>query len=116
MGHYRSEMACDRCGNMRCTCPRTPTPVQWLIDTDGVVMTTAEHDKKHSMVKSKFGPIQGTPLIRRMRFTLYPTKEDAALAVPNWLREQIAGVNARIAECQEVLADLEAKLAELEIK
>ena len=34
MGHYASEMCCNKCGNCRCTCPSKPQPVKgaWVFD------------------------------------------------------------------------------------
>ena len=31
MGHYYSEMCCDDCGNLPCTCPPKPRPKEWVI-------------------------------------------------------------------------------------
>lgn len=45
MGHYRSEMACDTCGNMICTCPKKPDPPQghlWVVGFDNKVVTLAQ--------------------------------------------------------------------------
>lgn len=89
MGHYRSEMRCDRCEKHPCTCPRTPEPVRWLIDSDDEILTTVDYDKKHATVQTKYGPIPGLPLMQRMNMKLYDKKEEAEAALPIVLSAQI---------------------------
>lgn len=40
MGHYRSEMSCERCGEPRCVCPRKPDKpdVRWVVASDFEVL------------------------------------------------------------------------------
>jgi hypothetical protein len=51
MGHYASEMQCDKCGNLRCTCPRDleQTDTYFYVDDDFTVMTGEEYVKKHKI-------------------------------------------------------------------
>ena len=113
MGHYRSEMWCNTCGNHPCTCPRQPEPVRWLIDTDDTVMTTEEHDKKYASVQTKYGPIPGSPMLRRMSMTLYPTKAAAEAAIPALLAEEIATREKDIRARQVELKKRQMKLRRL---
>jgi hypothetical protein len=43
MGHYAAEMQCDKCGNLRCTCPPPPDKTQnhWVVG-DGYTVLQAQ--------------------------------------------------------------------------
>ena len=49
MGHYYSEMCCDRCGALPCACPKPPEPVYNLDDyvIDGLKIVTIREFKEY---------------------------------------------------------------------
>ena len=51
MGHYRSEMMCNKCGDVRCSCPPKKEDVEgemWVVDALYNIMTGAEFRKTHN--------------------------------------------------------------------
>jgi hypothetical protein len=113
MGHYRCDMWCNTCSNHPCTCTPKPEPVQWLVDDDDTVMTTAAFDLKYASIKTKYGPIPGSPMLRRMGMTLYPTKAAAEVAIPALLAAEIATREKDIRARQVELKKRQMKLRRL---
>ena len=79
MGHYASEMMCDRCGFTRCQCALLPPPpnTNWIVDNDYSVIQVCDFDVKYARVQTKYGPIDGMPMARRMGRTEFETKQGA---------------------------------------
>lgn len=104
MGHYYSEMMCEKCGNVRCTCPPKPSKQEkgWIVDDNFTVITVKEFDEKHRYQKLKYGYIEINPLLSRMDRKIHTTRKAA---------EQAAAVQceACITRLQEQLDDLRAR-------
>jgi hypothetical protein len=76
MGHYASEMMCDKCGNVRCTCPVEKSKPQkgWYITPDFRVITVEEADAEFT---ATFGP-RALFSFRKTR-KLHRTREEAEI-------------------------------------
>jgi hypothetical protein len=87
--------------------------VQWLVDDDDVVMTTAAFDLKYASIKTKYGPIPGSPMLKRMGMKLYPSKAAAEAAIPALLTEEIEHRAKNIRALQVELKKRQMKLRRL---
>jgi hypothetical protein len=74
MGHYASEMQCDDCGNIRCTCTREEKiDTRWVIDEETeTVMQVFEFDKAKATAA-----MPGYGMLLRMSLEYFDTKEEA---------------------------------------
>lgn len=84
MGHYLSEMMCDRCGCARCVCPPKPdkTLDHWVLD-NGIPIKARDYEKKRGWMS-------------RMYQKHYPTKEEAIIGAEAWRLKEIEGTKAHI--------------------
>lgn len=80
MGHYYAEMACEKCGNIRCWCPmeRQEPNLNWMVDSsDMTILTVDDFDKKYNSYDTKYGKMPGMPLLRRMGCDYFKHRSDA---------------------------------------
>jgi hypothetical protein len=81
MGHYAAEMMCDRCGNVRCTCPPAPKKPNgnFIVTNDFRVVTIDEFDAdpaNHSTPTS-YGPVAMNPELYRVGKEEFKRRADA---------------------------------------
>lgn len=78
MGHYYADMACSRCGYVRCQCPpKPPAPSKWYINKD-------------------FVAAQVLPMVYFTGAPTFLSKEEAEAAIPDLIREKISELEAEI--------------------
>ena len=75
MGHYASEMQCDKCGKLRCICPPSVrNETGWIVNTNFSVSTLEDFDREHSSIKTKWGRMPINPLLYRAGEKIYKTR------------------------------------------
>lgn len=115
MGHYASEMMCDKCGYVSCRCVPVDKSNLWMVDgTDFAVMQVKTFDEKYRYIRSERGTvIPGTPELRRFGCTLFDSYEEAMAHREVVADQQIerAVKNAALAEIE--LARVKAKKAKI---
>jgi len=81
MGHYASEMMCDRCWNLRCTCsPKKEKPnTNWIVKNDFTVQRICDFDAdpENNTMKMRYGAIPYNPVMRRVGAKEFKRREDA---------------------------------------
>jgi hypothetical protein len=78
MGHYYADMACSRCGFVRCQCPpKPPEPAKWFINKDFVAEKTR-------------------PMVYFSGVRIFNTKDECEAAIPDYIREKINELEAEI--------------------
>jgi hypothetical protein len=102
MGHYASEMMCNRCGQCRCTCPAAPDAKldKWVVDTDYSVLSAREFDAKHgyrTFFDMRLPDKTVGPMLRMCR-EHFDTKEQAQQHARALLDQRIAKSEAQTAE------------------
>lgn len=116
MGHYRSEMICNTCDQHPCICPQKPAPVLWLIDDDFSPITTIDFDKKYGTRQTKYGPVSALPLFKRVGKPTFATREEALLAIPEKLAEEIAAIDRHVKSLKLSMKKYQLKLKHLQAK
>jgi hypothetical protein len=90
MGHYASEIMCEKCGSIRCACPKTPdkTLDKWIV--------------------YNFSPRPASEMSfpQRMLATLYDTQEQAAAAIPALLDARIKAQELELMRLQQMRSAL----------
>lgn len=72
MGHYRVDMACDICGEMRCACPPAPEkPNKNFIVTDDYRVVTVDEFDAECVQLGRY------PMLERMGKTEFKKRADA---------------------------------------
>jgi len=77
MGHYASEMMCNKCGELRCVCSYASEDDKWLVDSDLTVMKVKDHDKLYAYTTNGRTVTPGNASLRRWKSELFDTKEEA---------------------------------------
>lgn len=105
MGHYYAEMACPQCRKVRCTCPLEPDPTRfkWIVDEDLKPIQICDFDEKHRR-QGRWGRVAGAPLLLRLGWLSFDTKEEAEEHAKVLLDEKIAELERNIAEAKLNLA------------
>lgn len=91
MGHYAVDMQCDKCGNLRCTCPlpEDKTLHHWVVGDDFEVMTVEQFLSK-----------------------VHPASRMRALVMKRYARRSVAEKAARL-RCEAAVDEARARLLEL---
>lgn len=106
MGHYYSEMCCEKCGSIRCTCPPPPKPVyndgHFVIV--GLEIQTIKKFKETWGVREMFGTKIRTMnweigMHNRAIYTTLPAAEKALLKV---VRKEIQETQKRLKSLQKL--------------
>ena len=81
MGHYYADLACDKCGNIRCTCPpkKEKPNRNWIVKHNFTVQRVVDFDAdpKNTATQTKYGPIPQNPLLLRLGKKEFKTREEA---------------------------------------
>lgn len=112
MGHYASEMMCDRCRQCRCSCPAKPdaTLNQWVVDNDYSVLQAKDFDVKHGFLPVPGGKLRDIAAgrMRRIGRKHFDTKEQAQQHALEQLDTRIAASETHTAELRKRRQDLQA--------
>lgn len=102
MGHYRAEMICDTCQQMRCTCPRKPDPSEkhWVISDDYQIMTALDFQTANNE--------SGMGFWRRMTRSQFKSKKAAHAHALVQVQEATDSAHAALAELTTINAKLRA--------
>lgn len=107
MGHYAAEMQCDKCGNIHCKCvlkPDNTDTKKWIVETENnyTVIQVGDYDKKYATLPSKFGPVDGMPLLRRCKRKHFDLKSEAQAHAKQLIEEAIFELKKRLHELESV--------------
>lgn len=107
MGHYRADLACDDCGNVRCTCPpkKVKTEKGFIVTTDWRVVTVAEFDADpaNNVVKMRYGDIPTNPVLKRLGSEIFKKRENAEAHAREMLELEVEKTRARLAGLKKLL-------------
>ena len=100
MGHYASEMMCDKCGNVRCTCPVEKNKPQkgWYITPDFRVITAEEADAEHTKAHGSWGLFSF-----QMTRKLHKTREQAEVVAREACEVAVEMQRAKLSELKHLL-------------
>lgn len=104
MGHYYADMACQKCGNLRCTCPAKPHKPEkgWIVDDDFMVLSLADFDAKKLKSQSKrFQPL--SPLFYRLGHTIYKSRRAAEKGAMKECERRVEETRAQLLHLKNVL-------------
>ncbi len=111
MGHYRADLACDTCGEVRCQCPPSPKkPNNNFIVADGFrVMTIDEFDAdpQYNSIPMKFGgqvirqPFN--PIFSRLGKKEFKRRKDAEAHAMELCEAAVEDARQRLAELKNIL-------------
>ena len=97
MGHYAAEMMCNKCGNVRCTCPPTKTVQSGWVVRDFKVLSTDE-DYAYQREKSP-----GTLFVHQMTRKVYKTRINAEKAAMKACEDAVQACRERLLELKHTL-------------
>lgn len=98
MGHYAAEMMCNKCGNLRCTCPvKIQKPkTGWVVTGDFRVITTEEDNKTYSKFPSSL-------YLHQMQRAVYKKREEAEKAALTLCEEAVETQRKHLYELKRIL-------------
>lgn len=101
MGHYASEMMCDKCGNVRCTCPVEKSKPQkgWYITTDFRVITAEEADAEYTRAHGGTWGLYSFQMLRK----LHKTREEAEVLAREACELAVETQRAKLSELKHLL-------------
>lgn len=110
MGHYASEMMCEKCGNLRCTCPpKKQKPNRNFIVADGFTVMTVEEfdaDPKHNTRKMSIGSTTYTesvnPILHRLGKQEFKKREDAEVHARELCEAAVEEARARLLKLKNI--------------
>ena len=94
MGHYAAEMMCQKCGELRCACPRLPAP----------------EDERWMVWNYSARQAKEMALWERMSATMYATEAEALAAIPAAIDARIAALQAEIQRLNTLRPNVRGKL------
>lgn len=107
MGHYASEMMCDACGNLRCTCPPPPKKpnTSFIVTSDHRVMTVDEFDAapENNRLKTKYGSMPLNPVMLRMGLQQFKFRPDAETHARERCEAAVEDARAHLARLKKIL-------------
>lgn len=107
MGHYAAEMQCDKCGNLRCTCPPEPKKPNrnFIVTDDYRVVTVDEFDANpdNNTVRTKWGGIAMNPLLYRMGKKEFKKRTDAETHARELCEAAVEKARAQLLELKNIL-------------
>lgn len=98
MGHYRVDMACDTCGEVRCTCPPPPEkPNRNFIVTDNYRVVTVDEFDAECVQLGRY------PMLERMGKTEFKKRIDAEVHARELCETAVEQIRADLLELKNVL-------------
>lgn len=91
MGHYYTNLACSKCGDLRCTCETASNEEwvnQWVVGSEFKVVRASEFQRENNQ--------QGLGFMRRMSLKHFAKKSDAMAHAKTELEAAIAAAEARV--------------------
>ena len=111
MGHYRADLACDTCGEVRCVCPpKKEKPNRNYIVADGFKVMTVEEfdaDPAHNTQKMRIGgstysqPIN--PILYRLGKKEFKKRHDAEVHARELCEAAVEEARARLLTLKNIL-------------